>query len=614
MDQTKKKYEPEFYRDEKPETERKNNMNQTVPITNQTMELSEVKDKWFFDENYQVWCLEDILYTQKAKAPKFQRMSIFVPKEYMDVPGNIVPEGQHGSYTAQTAPVVFANNAAGYMQMPHTWLGGPRDESGKYLKEGMIYVTCGSRGRESRDADGKLCGKSPWTLVDLKTAIRFLRHNRAVLPGNPEHIISVGWSAGGAMSALLGVTGNHPDYLPYLEENGAFLEESDAVYGAQIYCPIIDLDHADIAYEWMFGADKENENSPAGPAGVMTEFQEALSAKLTAQYITYFNSLGLTDPSDGTLLLIHSDGRSGSGYEYLMKQLEASATDYLTRLDKGVLPKENSADGETPGYSVEDYLSGNYLRLVPAAPPERKKKDASLLAGHAGPGTALPDAPAGEDPHPDRPAGPPSLGNLVLRPPKGVPYRAMEFPMEKVPGTKKDAWLSWDGTHARIRDLDSYVLNHRRRMKPCTSFDTLGMDSGENQEFGTPERDYMHFSLGVETALQELKEAWPEECEKLLAEYKGIREDPQLALRKYLINPLNYIGKKTQGDPSVYYRIRVGASDADTSFMISLVLAVLLQNAGKQADYALIWDRPHCTADYPGEVCAWIHQICEKKQ
>ena len=144
------------------------------------------------------------------------------------------------------------------MQMPHVWLEGPRCYAHQYLERGFVYVSCGNRGRETRDENGKLCGKSPVNLVDLKTAVRFLRHNRAALPGNFDHIVSVGWSAGGAMSTLLSVTGNSEDYLPFLAENGAFLDERDDVFAAQIYCPIIDLEHADLAYEWMFAADHEN--------------------------------------------------------------------------------------------------------------------------------------------------------------------------------------------------------------------------------------------------------------------------------------------------------------------------------------------------------------------
>ena len=41
-------------------------MNDKIPITNATMELAECRDKWFFDEKYDCWCLEDVLYTPKA--------------------------------------------------------------------------------------------------------------------------------------------------------------------------------------------------------------------------------------------------------------------------------------------------------------------------------------------------------------------------------------------------------------------------------------------------------------------------------------------------------------------------------------------------------------------
>ena len=51
-----------------------------------------------------------------------------------------------------------------------------------------------------------------------------------------------------------------------------------------------------------------------------------------------------------------------------------------------------------------------------------------------------------------------------------------------------------------------------------------------------------------------------------------------------------------------HYRIRVGASDADTAFTVSMVLAVKLANAGYPVDYALVWDQSHSEADYPGEI------------
>ncbi len=579
----------------------------SFPIINKTLELAEVKDQWFFDDKYQCWCLEDVLYTLKATTPKFQRLSIFVPAPYMKEGGEINPEGSMNGFTAATAPVIMNNNSAGYMEMPHMWLGGPRCFGPQYLERGFVYVTCGNRGRESKDANGKRCGKIPSNLLDLKTVIRFLRHNADVLPGDMEKIISVGWSAGGAMSSLLSVTGNNKNYDSYLEESGAFMEERDDVYAAQIYCPIIDLEHADLAYEWMFSADKENEPSPAGPGGVMTPFEEALSAKLRSAYIQYFNGLGLKNPDTDEPLVLNADGRSGSAYDYLMAKIDGAATKFLTKLNAGEL-KET--------YSVEDYIKGNYTyeTMAPVGGPDEKDgepDDVALMQGHAGPGVALNKPPVGGSDG-EMPSEPPTLGNMLSRPPKGVPTPPpFEPPMMTVQGKDKSSWLSWDGEQAFISDLDTYVLNHRRRMKPCTSFDILSGKSGENEVYGTLEEASVHFSTAVADAIASLKEQFPAEYAKYYPAYVLATGDSALARQLYLNNPLNFIGTEEESDQAKYYRVRVGASDADTSFMIGMTLALELANAGKPVDYALVWDKPHCEADYPGEVCDWIESICK---
>lgn len=574
-----------------------------ISVTNKTMELSDCKNDWFFDNKNKCWCLEDILYTDKATTPKFQRLSIFVPEPYMKEHGEINQDGTMNGYTAATVPVIFENNSAGYMQMPHVWLEGPRCYAQQYLKKGYVYVTCGNRGSESKDKNGTWCGKSPANLVDLKTAIRFLRHNADCIPGNLDRMISVGWSAGGAMSALLGVTGNNENFIPYLEENGAFMDERDDIYAAQVYCPILDLEHADLAYEWMFYADKENEASPAGPAGVMTPFQEALSAKLKERYIAYFNSLGLVSPDGHTALCLDKDGRSGTAYDYLMEKLNASATVFLRKLEAGELAEN---------YSLQDYMEGNY-EYETMAPAENGNPDdeADLMQGHAGPGVALRrEAGRGSDGE-GKPAERPSLGDMVSRPPKGEPYEAFEPPMVKVKGKNKKEWLKWDGSRAEIKDLDTYVLNHRRRMKPCTSFDTLGMDSGENRVFGTPKKHFMHFNGEIAEAIKELEQEFPEEYRTYYEAYQAVHGDKELERRVHLINPLHYIGTSEKSDDARYFRIRVGASDADTSFSVSMTLALKLAAAGKTVDYALVWDQPHCEADYPGEVCEWVEKICK---
>ena len=379
------------------------------------------------------------------------------------------------------------------------------------------------------------------------------------------------------MSSLLGVTGDNSRYDKYLEENGAFMDESDAVFAAQIYCPIIDLEHADLAYEWCFGADATCEDSPAGPAETMTPFKAALSKLLSEQYVEYVNGLNLRHPVTGAALRLDAGGRSGGFYDYLMGCLNASATEHLKRLSQAP--------------TAEDYLTGNYTYEAPAPMPP--------MAHHAGGDAALPDKPL-------------SLGELVSRPPKGQEPPMMKPRMVAKQGTDKRSWLSWDGERATISDLDAYVLNHRHRMKPCTAFDKLDMDSGENQEFGSKTADCVHFNASIGEAIRALEADYPAETARYAGAFE-VSDDSALAERIRLINPMNFIGTDEQSRQAKRFRIRVGASDADTSFSVSMTLALKLQNAGLPTDFAFVWDQPHCEADYPGEVLDWIDSITREE-
>lgn len=535
---------------------------------NKTMDLADCQDKWFFDEKHDCWCLEDILYTPVPKDVRFQRMSIYVPKELMNDDSTMREQ-------AGKVPVVFNNNASGYGQTPHVWLDSPRCHGQQYLDRGWVYVTCGARGKETVDENGVPAGKSPANLVDYKTALRFLRHNKAYLPGDYDRIISVGFSAGGAMSTLLGVTGDNENFLPYLEENGAFMDESDGVYAAQIYCPITDLDHANMAYEWMFREDKESEAGPGRAAETMSPFKEALSQVLNRRYVEYFNALGLKDPVTGEALVINEDGRSGSAYDYLMKCLDNSATKHLKKLRDGELDV---------AYTPDDYLDGNYTYMA---------------RGRIG------RKPAGDGPRL-------TLGEMFMRPENGAPPHPVP-PMVETQGTGKRHWLSWDGEQAHVSSLDDYVLNHRHRMKPCTAFDMLEPVSPENEVFGDTQTLFKHFDIDLARALEELKDEFPEEYERYYASCAAVEGDADLERKVWLYNPWNYIGTDQRCNHAKHFRVCVGGCDADTSFMISMSLAVKLANVGMESvDYAIVWDQPHCEADYPGDVCDWIESIREK--
>lgn len=161
-------------------------------------------------------------------------------------------------------------------------------------------------------------GKAPAAIVDLKSAVRYVRYNKGRLPGNPDWIVASGGSAGGALSTLLAASGNSPMYDSFLSALGG-AEVSDAIFASASYSPITDLDHADMAYEWMWGTLPLN--------GKLVN--QTYSAQLKHNFTGYMQSLALPGLGGfGTLA-------AGNYASYLMKvYLEPSATKYLAALSE----------------------------------------------------------------------------------------------------------------------------------------------------------------------------------------------------------------------------------------------------------------------------------------
>ncbi|MBR1804623.1 MAG: alpha/beta hydrolase [Muribaculaceae bacterium] len=216
--------------------------------------------------------------------------------QYLNV---YVPQGATGK-----TPIFLRTYVGGYMASAAS-RPQASDASGRALKEGYVVVIPGSRGRNStvtatrtdkkagiKKGQSIYTGRAPKALLDLKAAIRYLRHFDAVMPGDAEHIITDGTSAGGAMSSLMGATGNNPAFEPLLQAMGA-AQERDDVFAAVCFCPITDLDHADMAYEWLFNGT--NSRQQADPAIL------AVSNQLKAQFPAYLASLNLRTPDDTPL-------------------------------------------------------------------------------------------------------------------------------------------------------------------------------------------------------------------------------------------------------------------------------------------------------------------------
>lgn len=243
------------------------------------------------------------------------------PQSELQVMNIYIPE--NSPYEAGKLPIFLPNTVGGYMpgpaDTPRVWENGDGNSVVQALLRGYMVAAPGLRGRGMKNEKGENIGVAPADICDYKAAVRYLRYNKEHIPGDTEKIISNGTSAGGAMSALLGTTGNHPDFEPYLEAMGAAKERDDIFY-ASCYCPIINLEHADAAYEWEFSGlwdcyqGKYIPPEHTGEEGKwvpvvrrMTEEQQEVSEALKVQFPAYVANLGLTDAS-GTPLVLSEEG------------------------------------------------------------------------------------------------------------------------------------------------------------------------------------------------------------------------------------------------------------------------------------------------------------------
>ena len=287
---------------------------------------------------------EGIPYVSKPVEPDYQQINIYIPEAYYN-------GGSINGYTAQTAPIFLPNQIGGYMPasagVPGASGFGPKKEGADAMQtalaKGYIVASPGARGRTSAD------GKAPAAIIDLKAAVRYLKHNDANMAGDADKIISNGTSAGGALSILLGASGNAPDYEAALKILGA-ADAPDDIYAVSAYCPISILDHADSAYEWEFHGVNDYEKMDITMLdykverklvkGTLDAAEQRVSDELKAQFPAYVNSLGLKN-AQGEPLALNADG-SGSFRDYVAAFIAAAANAELQKgADPAALQAEN---------------------------------------------------------------------------------------------------------------------------------------------------------------------------------------------------------------------------------------------------------------------------------
>ena len=271
----------------------------------------------------------NITYVSSPVNESYQRMSIFIPETY-------ISGGTLNGYTASTAPIFMPNSVGGYMAGQ---ISSPSSNksAGLALAKGYVVVSPALRGRNVTN------GTAPACIVDYKAAVRYLKANKSNLPaGDTDKIISSGTSAGGAISALLGATGNSSDYDTWLDAIGA-ADATDDIFASMCYCPITNLNNADGAYEWTFGDDS------------------TASTALASLFMSYVNGLGLS-------YTLNSDG-SGTFADYL-ESTGITLSTYGAGRDKSQIPAFDKLDlssAENNEFSDKHFTDYGYSNNTAAA-------------------------------------------------------------------------------------------------------------------------------------------------------------------------------------------------------------------------------------------------------
>ena len=524
---------------------------------------------WQYDEANDIYWQVGVVYVANPASLDYETLGIYVPGAYLEATANgdgtytasVKSDAQVGQFTAATAPYVLPVNTPGFnaSQAP-TWLA---DGIANYTQAGMIYLQPGIRGRDNTtDSQGQeVVGGAPWGVTDLKAAIRYVRYNKDVLPGDTDKIVSFGHSGGGAQSAILGASGDSTLYNPYLEALGAAMKDkegnpiSDAPYGTMTWSPITSLDYADAAYEWNLGQFADSNTRAEGT------FTQALSQDLAKEYANYINQLGLKHEGQALTLAESSEGiyTQGSYATYLEGVVNQSLNNFLADTS---FPY--TSDGAGPGGSTESVTYETAQAFIDSLNAETQWVTYDAAANRAKI-SSLAD-----------------FAKYVKTASKSVPaFDALDRSLAEnaVFGVAEENELHFDQVVARL------LKNNQAKYESLTDWNSQYVTDFESDLAKTD-------SLG-----------------KTIAE------------RQDLYNPMFYLTSAYSGYQTSklasHWRIRSGISQGDTALTVETNLALALENqangAVKSVDFATVWGQGNTTAERTGHASAnfiqWVQEI-----
>ena len=540
--------------------------------------------KWNYDETNDIYYLIGLVYCAKPQATEYESLAVYVPGAYMQGVKNpdgtytcqINPKAKVGNYTTVTAPVVMPVNTGGYaaQKAPSSYDGTGLST---YLSQGFVYVYAGCRGRNNgTNPDGTAYDSgAPWGVTDLKAAVRYLRCNDSLIPGNKNRIFTFGHSGGGAQSALMGATGDSEMYMPYLSSIGALMKDSqgkplsDAIDGVMCWCPITNLTQADLSYEWMMG-----QFSSEGTRAYGT-WTRSLSRDMARAYADSLNRMGLRDEQGNVLTLTQSESgiyMAGPYYDYLKTTIETSLNNFLkdNQFPLTTGQSDFQVDGAFPGQGAQESMGG-------WTPP----KGAPVMPM------------AQEEPH---------------------TYNSAKEYIDALNGD--NPWITYDEktNTATISSVEAFVEHMKQATKSVGAFDDLQKAQAENLLFGNGQNDALHFDGNMTYFMEKRQNTYKNYSDyddSIRQAYEGDMNNVDALhvdtlTRQLMYDPMTFIlvpaGEKKPSTLAKHWRIHTGISQGDTALTteVNLALALKQRKDVEDVDFATVWEKKHTMAERTG--------------
>lgn len=577
---------------------------------------------WRFDSERNVYYQLGLNYCLSPATEAYESLAIFVPGAYFTAEQNgetytctINEKAVVGSFTPATAPVLLPINT-GTLSAQESPTAYGSDGLTPYLREGCIYVYAGFRGRSAAvdtttGSDALIPGGSPWPVVDLKAAVRFLRYNDDVLPCNTSRTFVFGFGAGGGLSAVLGASGDSTLFDPYLAEIGAITHDasgaavSDAIAGSASWCPVSSYDMADAAYEWCQGQYADEDTREEGT------WTRLLSQDLAGSYGAWINEMDLRDDDDAQLTLDETETgvyAMGSYASALLDEVDKAATYFV---------QNTSFPYTYTPQRLED-------PVFPGDPNLETTRAADALSQESTSGEATADgtgeAEAGTTGDSSQVSGVAQVQSTI--------YDSAQSYFSSL--NEDSWWINYNHRSASvsISSLRDFVLNVRPAKLPVCPFDRPDRSSKANQLFGVGDESTLHFSTCVGDAVAAgadayaectdwdplFETAWEEDLEKV----DSLETD--MASRVEMMDPLMWLSGhyEAYGQSSVapYWRVNEGLFDTDTSLTTAanIVFALRKYDGVESVEHTPVWGQGHVLAERSGSATSnlieWVVSCC----